>query len=322
MNKNQPQNNLNQFKEDNSQEYYDTSSVKRVHRVTTIVPNDPPMKPKDSVLETIAEVEIETELLPSTPEDTKDPVSAMEAWGTAVTTRDAGSLGDGEKEKAGDQKEQLQTKPHVCPRPITPQGTKKAELRFNLPLEPLRNDPGIPPPAIPPRIPLKDINKSQPQNNLNAQEHFDTSSMKGVHCVVASISNNPPMKPKDCVLETIAEMEIETELSLSTPEESKDPGSAMEAEGAAVTAGNAGSLGDGEKKRTSDQKEQLQTKTHVCPRSIIPRGTKKTELRFNLPPEPLRSDPGIPPPAIPPRSPRVPLPPSNKDGPEQLWGRS
>ena len=87
-------------------------------------------------------------------------------------------------------------------------------------------------------IPLKDINKSQPQNNLNqfkednAQEYYDARSIKGVHCVAASVPNDPPMKPKDCVLETIAEVEIETKLSLSTPEDTKNPGSAMEVGGA------------------------------------------------------------------------------------------
>ena len=145
------------------------------------------------------------------------------------------------------------------------------------------------------------------------------------------------MKPKDCVAEVIAEVEIETKLSASTPEDTKDPGSALETEsaveagGAVVTAGDAdplggskgpppGSSGDGEKEKAGDQKEQPQTKPPrpITPRPVTPRGTNKAALRFNLPPEPLRSDPGVPPPAIPPRSPRVPLPPSNKDGPEQL----
>ena len=147
--------------------------------------------------------------------------------------------------------------------------------------------------------------------------------MKGVHRVTASVPNDPPMKPKDCVLETIAEVEIETKLSPSTPEDTKDPGSAMEAGGATGDADPLrgskgpplGSSGDGEKEKAGDQKEQ---QPHVGPRPITPRGTKKAALKFNLPPDPLRSDPGVPPPAIPPRSPRVPLPPSNKDGPEQL----
>ena len=201
-------------------------------------------------------------------------------------------------------------------------------------------------------VPLKNIN-SQPQGNLNKfkgeeLEYYDTSSVKVPHRIVQqSIPDNPPTKPNGCVVvDVIIEAQedfCETKLDAQkTKEDAKVPGteqmgdpkgqdSTMEPTGGGVTKPpsveepNSTKEPEGAKPCT-DQGTRGEPRPPIAPRPttpttphpITPRGANKAALRFNLPPEPLSVLPATPPPAIPPRSPKVPPTTPKENGPEQV----
>jgi len=177
------------------------------------------------------------------------------------------------------------------------------------------------------------------------------------HRTAPSFPDNPPTKPKGCVTVVKVEVDIETEddpCDTKVPDDTqkmdgdtKLPGNVNETHDAKVQDSNVEPTGGVNQPLNSDESnitkdpegtkpcagEETQDEpkpptipcpitphpvttpcpiTPTTPRPITPR------VRFNLPPEPLSSVlPSTPPPAIPPRSPRVPPTTPKESGPEQ-----
>eukprot|EP00731_Ephydatia_muelleri_P006973 Em0003g1221a len=202
-------------------------------------------------------------------------------------------------------------------------------------------------------IPLKNIN-SQPQGNLNQfkgeeQEYYDTSSVKVPHRTAPSVADNPPTKPNEGVVKVEFSIEAEGDTCdiKITDGNTKLPGDTNETNGKKGQDGTTESTGvlkqppsteepnsakdpEGTKPNT-DHEAQDEPKppivsrpiapprpiTPTTPHPITPRGGNKAALRFNLPPEPLSVLPATPPPALPPRSPKVPLATPKENGPQE-----